>query len=147
MALFHSFLWLKSIPFHSIHTAYSLSIHLSMDRCFHCEQCCCEPICVHVFFQIIVLSRYMPRSGIAGSYGSSNFSSCEEGIHRPGPHLRPVHADHARPPLQWTLHSVFSVYGNDDRRIRPPRTGESWRSYPGYSLAKRTHTLITPSSR
>jgi len=34
-------------------------------------------------------------------------------------HLRPVHADHARPPLQWTLNSVFSTYGNDNRRIRP----------------------------
>ena len=26
---------------------------------------------VHVSFQIMVSSRYMPRSGIAGSYGSS----------------------------------------------------------------------------
>ena len=38
----------------------------------------------------------------------------------PGLHLRPVHADHARPPLQWTLNSVLSPYGNDNRRIRPP---------------------------
>ena len=37
----------------------------------------------------------------------------------PGLHLRPVHADHARPPLQWTLNSVFSAYGNNNRRIRP----------------------------
>ena len=29
---------------------------------------------VHVSFLIIVLSRYMPRSGIAGSYGNSIFS-------------------------------------------------------------------------
>ena len=29
---------------------------------------------VHVSFQIMVFSRYMPRSGIAGSYGSSIFS-------------------------------------------------------------------------
>ena len=29
---------------------------------------------VHVSFWIIVLSRYMPRSGIAGSYGSCIFS-------------------------------------------------------------------------
>ena len=29
---------------------------------------------VHVSFQIMVFSRYMPRSGIAGSYGSSVFS-------------------------------------------------------------------------
>ena len=41
----------------------------------------------------------------------------------PGPHLRPVPADHARPPLQWTLHSVFSVPGNNNRRVslRPDR--------------------------
>ena len=38
----------------------------------------------------------------------------------PGLRLRPVHADRARPPLQWALNSVFGVYGNDDRRIRPP---------------------------
>ena len=29
---------------------------------------------VHVYFQIMVLSRYMPRSGIAGTYGNSIFS-------------------------------------------------------------------------
>ena len=35
----------------------------------------------------------------------------------PGPHLRPVRADRARPPLQWTLDSVLSAYGNYNRRI------------------------------
>ena len=29
---------------------------------------------VHVSFQTMVFSRYMPRSGLAGSYGSSIFS-------------------------------------------------------------------------
>ena len=38
----------------------------------------------------------------------------------PGLHLRPVHADHAQPPFQWTLNSVFSAYENSNRRIRPP---------------------------
>ena len=38
----------------------------------------------------------------------------------PGLHLRPVRADHARPPLQWTLSSVLSACGNDNGRIRPP---------------------------
>ena len=38
----------------------------------------------------------------------------------PGLHLRPVHVDHAWPPLQWTLNSMFSAYGNDNRRIRTP---------------------------
>ena len=37
-----------------------------------------------------------------------------------GLHLRPVHADHALPPFQWTLNSVFSAYENNNRRIRPP---------------------------
>ena len=29
---------------------------------------------VHISLQIVVFSRYMPRSGIAGSYGNSSFS-------------------------------------------------------------------------
>ena len=29
-----------------------------------------------------------------------------------GLHLRPVHADHAWPPFQWILNSVFSAYEN-----------------------------------
>ena len=37
-----------------------------------------------------------------------------------GPHLRPVHADHARPLLQWALNSVLSAFGNYTRKIRPP---------------------------
>ena len=39
----------------------------------------------------------------------------------PGLHLMPVHADHAQPPFQWTLNSVFSAYENNNRRIRPPQ--------------------------
>ena len=38
----------------------------------------------------------------------------------PGLHLRPVCADRARPPLQWTLNSVLSACGNDKGRIMPP---------------------------
>ena len=38
----------------------------------------------------------------------------------PGLHLRPVHADHAQPPFQWTLNSVFSAYENNNRSIIPP---------------------------
>ena len=44
----------------------------------------------------------------------------KKGFIGPGPRLRPVHADHARLPLQWALNSVLSVYGNDNGRIRPP---------------------------
>ena len=35
-------------------------------------------------------------------------------------HLRPVCADRAWPPLQWTLSSVLSTCGKDNGRIRPP---------------------------
>ena len=38
----------------------------------------------------------------------------------PGLHVRPVRADHARPPLQWTLNSLLSACGNNNGRIRPP---------------------------
>ena len=44
----------------------------------------------------------------------------KEETDKAGLHLRPVHADHAQPPLQWTLDSVLSAYGNYNRRIRPP---------------------------
>ena len=39
----------------------------------------------------------------------------------PGLHLRPVRADHARPPLQWTWNSLLSACGIDNGRIRPPK--------------------------
>ena len=65
----------------------------------------------------------------------------------PGLHLRPVHADHARPPFQWTLNSVFSAYENNNGRIRPPPDRGALKMYLGYSSPKRKHMLITPSSR
>ena len=43
-----------------------------------------------------------------------------KGFIGPGLHLRAVHADHAWPPFQWTLNSVFSAYENNNRRVRPP---------------------------
>ena len=56
----------------------------------------------------------------------------------PGLHLRPVCADRAWPPLQWTLNSVLSACGNDNGRIR---------SALGRGiLKKRKQTLITPAS-
>ena len=52
------------------HTTTSLSIHLSI---LAIVSSAAMNIGVHVSFQIIVLSGYMPRSGIAGSYGNSTF--------------------------------------------------------------------------
>ena len=73
MALFHYFLWLSSIPLYTCNTS-SLYGHLG---CFHVlaiVNSATVNIGVHVSFWIIVFSGYMPRSGIAGSYGNSVFS-------------------------------------------------------------------------
>ena len=51
-------------------------IHFSVDEhldCFHVLPIAMN-IGVHVSFRIMVFSRYMPRSGIAGSYGESIIS-------------------------------------------------------------------------
>ena len=64
----HSFLWLSNIPL-CICTTSSFSGHLS---CFHVlaiVKSSAVNIGVHVSFSILVFSGYMPRSGIAGSYG------------------------------------------------------------------------------
>ena len=37
-----------------------------------------------------------------------------------GLHLRPVRADRARSPLQWTLNYLLSACGSDNGRRRPP---------------------------
>ena len=59
---------------------YIFFIHSSVDGhlgCFHIlaiVNSAAMNIGVHVSFRTMVFSRYMPRSGIAGSYGSSIFS-------------------------------------------------------------------------
>ena len=76
MALFHSFLWLRSIPLY-ICTTSSVSGRLG---CFHVflavVNSAAMNIGVHVSFRIsfFIFPRYIPRSGIAGSYGSSIFN-------------------------------------------------------------------------
>ena len=58
MALFHSFLWLSSIPLY-VYAASSLSTHLSMDRCRvrHCNpmDCSLPASSAHGIFQARVL--------------------------------------------------------------------------------------------
>ena len=79
MALFHSLLWLSSIPLHIDHIFF---IHSSDDGhcgCFHILAIvnnAAMNIGVHISFQISVIVFFgkIPRSGIAGSYGSSIFN-------------------------------------------------------------------------
>ena len=52
----------------------SVNGHLGCFHVFATVNSAAMNIEVHVCFQIMVFSRYMPRSGIAGSYGSSIFS-------------------------------------------------------------------------
>ena len=64
----------------SIVYMYHIFIHSSVDEhlgCFHVlaiVNSAVVNIGEHVSFWIMVFSGYMPRSGIAGSYGSSIFS-------------------------------------------------------------------------
>ena len=72
MALFHSFLWLL---FHCMYIYHIFFIHLPVDGhlgYFHVlafVNSASVNIGVHVSFQIRVISRYMPRNEIVGSYG------------------------------------------------------------------------------
>ena len=74
MALLSSFHgWVRC---HCMHAPHPLSIHLSVDIDVACVLAIANSSTMNPisFFWIIVLSRYMSRSGIAGSHGSSSFS-------------------------------------------------------------------------
>ena len=92
MALFHSFLWLSNNSIMCIHTHFTVFIHASVDGQlggFHVltvVNSAAMNIEVHIYFQIIVLSRYMPQSGITGSYDNSIFY------------------------ILWNLYTVFYIY-------------------------------------
>ena len=79
MTLFHPFLSLSNIPLY-IYLYHIFFIHSSADGhldCFYVLAIVNSAAVnteVHVYFQIMIFSRSMPKSGIAGSYGSSIFS-------------------------------------------------------------------------
>ena len=68
----HSFLWLSNIPLCIYHSFF---IHSSVDGylgCFHVLTFVNSAAMnngIHMSLSILVSSGYMPRSGIAGSYG------------------------------------------------------------------------------
>ena len=73
MALFHSFLWPNNTPVCMCVCVYCIFFICSFVGgqlgCFHVLaiiNSAAMNLGLHVSFQIIVLSRYMPRSGIAG---------------------------------------------------------------------------------
>ena len=63
------FIYTTSFFFHSFANGHLASLHA-----LAIVSSASMKIGVHESFQIMVLSRYMPRSGIAGSYGNSIFS-------------------------------------------------------------------------
>ena len=77
---FHSFLWLSNTPFSIVYMYHIFFIHSSVDGhlgCFHVLSIvnnAAKNFGMHVSFWITVFCRYVPRSSIAGSYGSSIFS-------------------------------------------------------------------------
>ena len=59
---------------------HTFFVHASVDKhlvCLHVltvVSSAAMNVGVHIIFQIMVFCRYMPRNGISGLYGSSNFS-------------------------------------------------------------------------
>ena len=74
---FHFFLWLSNIPLYMYATCLYPFLCQWTFRLFPClaiVNSAAMNIGVNVSFWTIVLSGYLPRSGITGSYGSSIFS-------------------------------------------------------------------------
>ena len=70
------FLWLSNIPLYIYHILFiysSVNGHLGCFDVLAIVNSAAVNIEIYVSFQIMVVSGYMPRNGIAGSYGNSFF--------------------------------------------------------------------------
>lgn len=67
MSVLHSFLWLNDILFISAHLSLGIWLFLPFGNCkYNCVQ-------IFVWTFVIYLFGYVPKSGIAGSYGNCTF--------------------------------------------------------------------------
>ena len=77
MALFHSFSWLSGIPLciYTPHLPNPIICQWTFSQlpCLAIANSATMNIQVHVSFSRKVLSRYIPKSGVAASYGSSMY--------------------------------------------------------------------------
>ena len=113
--LFHSFLWVNDIPLYRYTVIYhiypsSVDGHLGHFHVLVIVNSATANIEVHASFQIMIFSGYVPRSGVAESYGSYIFNflrNIHTILHRCCTHLH-SHPQYRRAPFSlYCLQHLF----------------------------------------
>ena len=135
MALFHSFLWLSSIP---LYTCLTSSLHSSVYgrlACFHVlaiVDSAAMNIGVHVsFLNYSFALRYMPGNGVTRSYDNSIFSF----LRKPPFYLPWWLCQFTFPPTVFCLHSLqcWIILNSCSQTNSAILFGLSWHFSTGYS--------------